>query len=117
MTNTDKSKFTYNGRGLAFDGKGLLSFDNDTTRNVVIVGVDNSSSSDNDNPKYIVKPLYSRDLRFLKKVSGIRRCLLYRVLNFFEEKIIIDENITIFYVNCDSLQLHFLKKTYGQYFF
>ena len=33
-----------------------------------------------------VKPLYSRNLRFLKKVSVIRRCPLYRVLDFFEEK-------------------------------
>ena len=30
-------------------------------------------------------------------------------MDFFEEKIIIDKNITRFYVNCDSLQLHFLK--------
>lgn len=37
-----------------------------------------------------------------------------RVLNFFEEKTIIDKNVIIFYVNCESLQLHFLN-TYGQY--
>ena len=42
--NADKSKFTYNGRGIAFDGKGYWSFDNDTARNVIIFGVDNSSS-------------------------------------------------------------------------
>ena len=49
--NSDKNKFTYNGRGMAFDGKGYWSFDNDTARNVLIFGVDNSSSSHIDNPK------------------------------------------------------------------
>ena len=44
-----------------------------------------------------------------KKVSSITMCLLYRVLNFFKEKIIVDKNLTIFYVICDSLQLPFLK--------
>ena len=33
-----------------------------------------------------VKPVYSGHLRFLKKVSAIARCLLYRVLNFFGKK-------------------------------
>ena len=42
--NADKSKFTYNGRGTAFNGKGYWSFDNDTARNVAIFGVDISSS-------------------------------------------------------------------------
>ena len=38
----DKSKFTCNGQGIAFDGKSYWSFDNDTARNVIIFGVDNS---------------------------------------------------------------------------
>ena len=46
-----KGKFTYNGRGKTFDGKGFWSFHNDTARNVVIFSVDNSSSSHFDNPK------------------------------------------------------------------
>ena len=33
-------------------------------------------------------------------------------MDFFEEKIIIDKNLTILNVNCDSLQLHFLKNIY-----
>ena len=49
--NADKSKFTYNGQGKAFDGRGYWSFDNGTVRNVVIFGVDNSLSSHIDNPK------------------------------------------------------------------
>ena len=46
-----KSKFNYNGRGIAFDGEGSWSFDHDFARNVVIFGVDNSSSSHTDNQK------------------------------------------------------------------
>ena len=41
----------YSGYGITFDGKGEWSFDNDTTRNVVIFGADNSSSSHFDNLK------------------------------------------------------------------
>ena len=36
---------------IAFDGAGLTSFGNDFSRNVVIFGVDNSSSSHTDNCK------------------------------------------------------------------
>ena len=43
----------YSGYGIAFDGKGLLSFGNDFARNVVIFDVDNSSSSHTDNCKNI----------------------------------------------------------------
>ena len=57
-----------------------------------------------------VKPLYSGHLRFLKKVSTLRRWQLYRVLDFYEERIIIDKNLSIFYVN--SLQF-ISEKTYG----
>ena len=45
VSNTIKIKFTYNGQGIAFDGKGSWSFGNDFARNVVIFGVDNSSST------------------------------------------------------------------------
>ena len=36
--NADKSKFTYNGWGIALDRKGFWSFDNETARNVTILG-------------------------------------------------------------------------------
>ena len=49
--NADKSKFTYNRQGIAFDGKGFWSFDNDTAKNVVTFGVDNNESSHIGNPK------------------------------------------------------------------
>ena len=49
--NADKSIFTYNDQGIAFDRKGFWSFDNGMARNIVIFGVDNSSSPHTDNPK------------------------------------------------------------------
>ena len=49
--NSDKSKWIYSGYGIAFDGNGEWNFGNDFTRNVVIFGVDNSSSSHTDNRK------------------------------------------------------------------
>ena len=42
--NESKIKFSYSGQRIAFNGKGYWSFDNDYARNVVIFGVDNSSS-------------------------------------------------------------------------
>ena len=51
VRNVMKSKFTYNDQGIAFDGEGSWSFDNDYARNIVIFGVDNSSSSHTDNWK------------------------------------------------------------------
>ena len=49
--NAIKDKFTYNGRGIAFDGEGSWSFGKEFARNVIIFGVDNSSSSHTDNQK------------------------------------------------------------------
>ena len=49
--NVEKGTFTYNGIGIAFDGKGHWSFDIETARNVVIFGADDSSSSHFFNPK------------------------------------------------------------------
>ena len=44
--NCNKEKHVYNGYGIIFDsGAGSRSFCNDLPRNVVILGVDNSSSS------------------------------------------------------------------------
>ena len=41
----------YNGYGITFDSAGWWSFNNDTARNVIIFGVDNSSLSHSDNRK------------------------------------------------------------------
>ena len=56
-----------------------------------------------------VKHLYSGHLRFLKNVSAIRMCPLYRVLNFFEEKKDHRQKSHYIFFNSNSLQLHFLK--------
>ena len=40
-----KSKFTYNGWGIVFDGEDSWSFGNEFARNVETFGADNSSSS------------------------------------------------------------------------
>ena len=47
----DKTKFAYNGQGIAFDGQGMQSFGNYFIRNVINFGVDNTSSSRTDNQK------------------------------------------------------------------
>ena len=46
-----RRKFVYDGWEIAFDGAGSWSCANDFDRNVVIFGVDNSSSSHTDNQK------------------------------------------------------------------
>ena len=51
VRNGIKSKFTYNGWGIPFDWEGSWSFNNDYARNVLIFGVDKSSSSCTDNLK------------------------------------------------------------------
>ena len=49
--NSDKYKWVYTGYGITFDGRGSWSCSNDFAKNVVIFGVDNSSSSHADNCK------------------------------------------------------------------
>ena len=51
VKNSDKENYIYRGYGITFDSGGSWSFDNDFTRNVIIFGVDNSSSSHVDNRK------------------------------------------------------------------
>ena len=43
----------YSGYGIAYHGAGLQNFDNDFAKNVLIFGIDNSSSADTDNSKNI----------------------------------------------------------------
>ena len=46
------SKFIYDVPGITFDRKNFWNFDNGSVRNVIIFGVDNSSSPHNiDNPQ------------------------------------------------------------------
>ena len=51
VKNRAKSKYVYIGYGIAFNGLGSWSFGNDFARNVIIFGVDNSSSSQADDCK------------------------------------------------------------------
>ena len=68
----DKSKWVYTGYGIVFDGGGLWSFSNEFARNVVIFGVDNSSSSHADNLRKSECPTYDNNGSFVaaeKKIS------------------------------------------------
>ena len=51
VKNSDKEKYVYSEYRNTFDSAGSWSFDNDFARNVIIFGVDNSSSSHSDNCK------------------------------------------------------------------
>ena len=53
VKNSDKEKYVFSGYGITVDsGTGSWSFDNDVARNVIIFGVDSSSSSYSDNCKH-----------------------------------------------------------------
>ena len=43
VKDNDKEKYVYSGYGIVFDGKGSWGLNNDSARNVIIFGVDNSS--------------------------------------------------------------------------
>ena len=51
VKNGDKEKYAYSRYGITLVSASWWSFDNDTARNVIIFGVDNSSSSHSDNHK------------------------------------------------------------------
>ena len=48
---SDKEKWMYSNSGIAIDGAGTWNFGNDYANNVIIVAVDNNSSSCTDNCK------------------------------------------------------------------
>ena len=60
VKNSDKEKYLYSGYGITFDSGDSWSFDNDFARNVIIFGVDNSSSSHSDNRKNNFAPWCTR---------------------------------------------------------
>ena len=51
VKNSDREKYFCSGYRIAFDGKGSWSFNDDFARNVIIFGIDKSSSSHTDNLK------------------------------------------------------------------
>ena len=54
VTNSDNENYVYSGYGITFDSAGSWSFDNDTARNVIIFGVDNSLLYHSGNHKNIL---------------------------------------------------------------
>ena len=61
VKNSDKEKYVYSGYGMAFDRKDSWSFNDDTARNVIIFGVDNSSLSHTGNLKNDILTLGQAD--------------------------------------------------------
>ena len=51
VKNSDKEKYVFSGYGITFDSACSCSFNNDIARNVIILVVDNSSSSHVENRK------------------------------------------------------------------
>ena len=51
VKNSDKEKYVYSEYRITFDSGGSWSFNNDTARNAIIFGADNSSSSHSFNRK------------------------------------------------------------------
>ena len=51
VKNSNKENYVYNGYGITFENGALWSFDQETSRSVLILGVDNSSLSHPDNQK------------------------------------------------------------------
>ena len=51
VKNNEGENYVYSGYGIAFGWKDSWSFENDSTRNIVIFGVDNSSSSHTNSQK------------------------------------------------------------------
>ena len=47
--NNNKENYVYSGYGIAFDGEGSWSFNEDTAINVIIFGINNCSLSHTDN--------------------------------------------------------------------
>ena len=68
LKNSDKEKYMYKRYGIAFNGKGKQSFENDYSRNVIIFGVNNSLSSHADNIKKEIRLVLPETLEHQKKV-------------------------------------------------
>ena len=67
MKNSDKEKYVYSGYGIAFDGKCSWSY---YAKNVIIFGIDSSSSSHADNQKNDFLVLDERDTFGINRKFG-----------------------------------------------
>ena len=85
VRNAIKSKFTYNGRGIAFDGEDSWSFGNDFARDVLIFGIDNNSSSHTDNQKNNLLVLGERPIGINDGISESTGAAKKRVLTLVKQ--------------------------------
>ena len=93
----DKNKWAYSGYGIAFDCAGLWGFSNEFARNVIISGVDNSSSSSHaDNHKNNVLVLAERPTDNINGSVGAAEKKL--TINFSKTK-------TIFFKVCIAIMI------------
>ena len=80
IKNSDKEKYVYSVYGIKFDRIGFWSFDNDNSGNVLIFGVDNSSSSHAVNRKNIFLVLGAGQLLVLMEALVHQRKRLALIL-------------------------------------
>ena len=83
---SDKAKWVYSGYGIALDGTGSWSLGSDLARNVVIFGVDNSSSAHTDNcrNKFLIlgeRPTYDINGRFVSHDKSFALILVKKIQN------------------------------------
>ena len=71
LKDTVKENYVYSCYGIAFDGKGSWSFNDDFARNVIIFEIDNSSLSHTDNLKNDFLILGERDSSGIKESLGV----------------------------------------------
>ena len=87
MKDSDKEKYVYSGYGITFESASSWSFDNGFARNVIIFGVDNSSSSHSENHKnnFLILgegPAYGINGSFEKKKKNSVLILLKQIQKF-----------------------------------
>ena len=85
--NNDNSKYVYGCCGIAYDEAGSWSFGNDFCRNVLIFGVDNSSSSQIDNLKNNYLVLGERPTDDISGSVGTAEKMVS--INFSKDKILL----------------------------
>ena len=80
--NADIDKYRYSGYGIGFDREKSFSFGNDFGQNVIIFGVDMSSSTKIDNRKKDILILGKGPTQGLESTLSIQLTLLRKIQNF-----------------------------------
>ena len=81
-----RENYVYSGYGIAFDGKGSLSYSDDFAKNVIIFEVDNSSSSHTDNLKNDFLILGEGDTFGINGSFGTPKKIFFSNYNFTKAK-------------------------------